>query len=171
MPSLLRRLFEWVHADRIPSSTLNGSENVTQICHDAAVCPSPPCQIFSNCVFRQALMTHQECFSCCLLFQNVIAFLCWNESEPSINQSNNSHFCDTQTRACGIFFRAFCARQKRIERQEKKLSERHWAESNTYKQGECSENSVCLVQLLAGLASILGFYVLSCTGRLSSSMI
>ena len=106
-----------------------------------------------------------------LRFQNVIAFLCWNESEPSINQSNNSHFCDTQTRACGIFFRAFCARRNRIERQEKKLSERHWAESNTYKQGECSENSVCLVQLLAGLASHLGFHVLSWTDRLSSLMI
>ena len=98
MSSLLRRLCEWIHADRIPFSTLYGSENVTQICHDAAVCPSPPCQIFSNCVFRQALMTHQECFSCRLLFPNVIAFLCWNESEAIVT------FVNWQTRAWGYFF-------------------------------------------------------------------
>ena len=61
--------------------------------------------------------------------------------------------------AWGNFLRAFCARRKRIERKENRLNEIHWVLSNKYKQGECSENSVCLVQLLAGLASHLGFHM------------
>ena len=132
MPSLLRRLCDWIHADRIPSSTFYGSENVTQICHDAAVCPSPPCQIFSNCVFRQALMTHQECFSCCLLFQNVIAFLCWNESE-SIVTFVKLQLANARLRKCFWGHFALAETEWRERKIDSVRYDIHWVLSNTYK--------------------------------------